>query len=101
MKVYAVWYGMYEDRYIGELFTTRELAEKWIERDSASLRRKWKAAQRLAGKPRTDAFWIQKAPDGSQVLTPKTHQAPPSWESYLAQHDRGEIEEYDVLEKLP
>lgn len=101
MKVYAVWYGDYEDRYIGEVFATRELAVQHIEHDSERLRRRWEAAQRLAGKPRKDAFWIHRSAAGEKELVPKTHPAPPPWEVYLAAQGKGEIEEFDVLDALP
>lgn len=105
MKVYAVWRGSYEDAFIDVMFTTRELAEQYIDGNGA-YRWEWNELVTMAGKEIPNAFWIRTERDKEGKVVkrwqePKTYKHPGPFDDWVRGKDKGYIEEYEVLEGLP
>ena len=103
--VYAVWKGAYEDAHIEAVFSTRDLAEQYID-STGHERREWERLVRKAGTPIPDAYWIrvEKDKDGKLIRRwkePKTHQHPGPFDEYIRGRDKGYIEELEVLDGIP
>ena len=91
MKVYIVEVGGYSDRYIDVVFTTRELAEAYIEDQK---HRAYEAA-----KAKHEAFWAQFPPDVRPSLASRIPREFPKFDG--KDWDHGSIEEHEVWDVIP
>ena len=97
MKVYVVEVGAYSDAYIDAIFTTRELAEKYIEDQK-------RHAYEVA-KKNHEAYWEQFPPDVRPNLMSRYGRELPSYEDWVPSANSlnrfGDIWEHDLIGPLP
>lgn len=102
MKVYAV---VRDDQdgheYTEHLFSSRELAERFLGAEHEKLRRQYDRLVERAGSPIPRVGYRVKNDDGSKSIIPQREEHPGSFEDWLRSQDKGWIEERDVLTELP